>query len=108
MEKKAYIYKNSELAGYLSNENNEYLFIYSDKYFTDSTKPAICLSLPKTKKEHRSKILFPFFFGLLAEGEQKLLQCRKLRIDENDDFTRLIKTAGNTIGAISVKEEIEK
>ena len=106
MEKKAYIYNNNELAGYLSYEDNEYLFRYDDNYFTDITKPAVCLSLPKTEKVHRSKVLFPFFFGLLAEGEQKYLQCRKLKIDENDDFTRLIKTASNTIGAISVKEEI--
>ena len=33
------------------------------------------------------------------------MQCRLLKIDENDDFTRLIKTAGeDTIGAITVKE----
>jgi serine/threonine-protein kinase HipA len=106
MEKKAYIYNNNKLAGYLSYEDNEYLFRYDDNYFNDKSKPAVCLSLPKTDKVHRSKVLFPFFFGLLAEGEQKKLQCRKLRIDENDNFIRLIKTAGNTIGSISVKEEI--
>jgi serine/threonine-protein kinase HipA len=34
----------------------------------------------------------------------KDIQCRLLRIDENDDFTRLLQTAGDdTIGAITVK-----
>ncbi|TSA30729.1 MAG: phosphatidylinositol kinase [Ignavibacteriales bacterium] len=106
MKKQAEIYYNNELAGYLIYTNQEYIFQYDEKYFNDGTKPSISLSLPKTELEHRSKILFPFFFGLLAEGDQKYLQCRKLKIDENDHFTRLIKTASNTIGAISVKEVI--
>lgn len=35
-----------------------------------------------------------FFFGLLSEGINKDIQCRLLKIDEDDDFTRLIQTAG--------------
>ena len=58
----------------------------------------------KSEKEFYSDILFPFFYGLLAEGEEKVLQCRTLKIDENDHFTRLLKTADeNTIGAITVR-----
>jgi hypothetical protein len=42
---------------------------------------------------------------LLAEGENKLLQCRLLKIDEYDHFTRLLRTcATETIGGITVKE----
>jgi serine/threonine-protein kinase HipA len=49
--------------------------------------------------------LFPFFYGLLAEGENKDMQCRILKIDENDSFTRLLKTASeDTIGGVIVKE----
>jgi serine/threonine-protein kinase HipA len=34
----------------------------------------------------------------------KDIQCRLLKIDQEDDFTRLISTAGKeTIGAITVK-----
>jgi serine/threonine-protein kinase HipA len=48
--------------------------------------------------------LFAFFQGLLAEGINKDIQCRLLKIDENDDFLRLLQTAGNdTIGAVTVK-----
>jgi len=50
-----------------------------------------------------------FFYGMLAEGINKDIQCRLLKIDEEDDFTRLIKTAGeDTIGAITVKELTEE
>lgn len=50
-------------------------------------------------------MLFPFFFGLLAEGENKALECRLLRIDEDDHFSRLLRTCTtDTIGGITVRE----
>ena len=103
---KAGVYYNGKLAGILEkNSSTSYVFTYIDDYFTDSTMPEISLSFPKTQKEYKSKELFAFFFGLLAEGVNKDIQCRLLKIDENDDFTRLIKTAGeDTIGAVTVKE----
>jgi serine/threonine-protein kinase HipA len=67
--------------------------------------PAISLTLPKREAVFQSRVLFPFFFGLLAEGENKLLECRLLRIDEEDHFTRLLRTcATETIGGITVRE----
>lgn len=104
--KRGAVYYNSLLTGHLEKRGpDDYRFEYEDSYVTDPLKPAISLSLPKTQREHQSKVLFPFFYGLLAEGINKEIQCRLLRIDENDDFTRLLKTAGDdTIGAITVKE----
>ena len=67
--------------------------------------PAISLSLPKTQAFFESVQLFPFFYGLLSEGINKEMQCRTMKFDENDHFTRLVKTAGqDTIGAITLKE----
>lgn len=106
MDKKAAVYINDELAGYLVQTENEYIFQYDEIYFADSSKPAISLTFPKSQKEYHSTYLFPFFFGLLSEGDMKILQCRKLGINENDHFTRLLKTAQNTIGAVQIKEAI--
>jgi len=106
MERKAEVYLNDSLSGYLIQTDDEYIFIYTDKYLNDFNKPAISLSLSKNEKEHHSKFLFPFFFGLLSEGDLKTIQCRKLGINENDHFKRLIKTAHNTIGAVTIKEVI--
>ncbi|HXB46039.1 MAG TPA: HipA N-terminal domain-containing protein [Puia sp.] len=102
----AVVYNNGTVAGLLEKAAaDDYRFTYEDAYLADASMPSISLSLSKTKKEHQSKVLFPFFFGLLAEGINKDIQCRLLRIDENDDFTRLLKTAGeDTIGAITIKE----
>jgi len=63
------------------------------------------LSFPKQKAAFESAVLFPFFFGLLAEGENKALQCRILKIDEADHFTRLLKTCTTeTIGGVTIRE----
>lgn len=109
MKKKAAIYNNKILAGYLEKtEEREYIFQYDKEYFNNPKTSAISLTLPKSKEIYRSKVLFPFFYGLLAEGVNKLTQCRLLKIDEQDHFSLLLKTAkSDTIGAITVKELLE-
>ena len=106
MEKRAKVYYNDALAGFLVKTDNKYMFKYSSEYLTAGKYPAISLSFPKTNSEYTSSELFPFFLGLLAEGDEKEIQCRLLGIDENDHFTRLIKTAHYPIGAVSVVEEV--
>ena len=108
MSAKGEVYNNSVLAGVLEKtDTQEYVFRYDQRYFDDPACPAISLSFPKSHQEYRSSNLFPFFFGLLSEGVNKQTQCRLLRIDENDDFTLLLKTASNdTIGSITIKEGI--
>ena len=101
---KAAVYNNKVFAGTLEKTKEGYFFTYSDEYFNDVQSPAISLSLSKKQKQYVSKYLFPFFSGLLSEGVNKQIQCRTLRIDERDDFTRLIRTANTeTIGAITIK-----
>ncbi len=99
------IHHNGIFAGTLTEENhNQFVFRYDDNYFSDSSKPAISLTFPKTKKEYRSAFLFPFFFNMLSEGANRLLQSKHLRIDEEDSFGLLMATAQlDTIGAVTVK-----
>ncbi|MEW6652390.1 MAG: HipA N-terminal domain-containing protein [Bacteroidota bacterium] len=104
MTKSAEVYYNETLSGYLSKTSRGYIFEYADNYYLDNTKPALSLTLPKTQKVYYSEKLFSFFYGLLSEGDLKTIQCRVLGINENDHFTRLIKTASNTIGAVKIKE----
>ena len=100
------VYNNNALAGIISKlDDGTYVFEYNDGYFTDATKPAISLTLPKSKKIYTASFLFPFFFNLLSEGSNKKLQSIYLKIDEDDHFTFLLKTAAHeTIGAIRVEE----
>ena len=105
MSKKGFVFFNNSLAGTLERLGDEYIYTYDPQYLINRSMPPIALAFPKTCSEYRSPVLFPFFYGLLAEGDEKAIQCRTLKIDENDHFTRLLKTAGvNTIGAITVRE----
>jgi len=103
----AYIYDRDTLAGELEFNGKFYSFVY-DKAFLNSTKnQAISLTLPKQKEPFVSDYLHPFFSNLLAEGNLKKLQCKKLKIDESDEFTRLLKTAtDDTIGTITIREKL--
>ncbi len=100
------VYNNKIIAGkIIETDKREFIFRYSNDYFFDNTKPAISLTISKSKQEHYSKNLFPFFSNMISEGVNKMIQCRKLSIDENDHFGLLLKTGGDeTIGAIRVVE----
>ena len=102
---KALVYNNQIPAGILEKTEEGYVFTYLDEYYNNTSNPAISLSFSKNQKQYHSKYMFPFFSGLLTEGFNKQMQCRMLKIDERDDFTRLIKTAvTETIGAITLKQ----
>jgi len=93
------------LAGILEYDDEKYIFTYDEEFLKFKESTAISLTLPKQKEPFISNELHPFFSGLLAEGSLKELQCKKLKIDEDDDFTRLIHTAiDDTIGTITIGE----
>ncbi len=103
MTTKARVYYNRILAGYLTKEATEYQFLYDTAYLSGDF-PAISITLPKQSEVFRSKVLFPFFFGMLSEGENKKIICKTNKIDENDYFNLLLKSACfNTIGAITIE-----
>jgi serine/threonine-protein kinase HipA len=92
-------------AGLLSRDATGYRFTYFPEYLQNAQAPAISLTLPKREDPYTSPVLFPFFFGLLAEGDDKALQCRLLRIDEDDHFTRLLRTCHvETMSGVTVRE----
>lgn len=95
---------NGRLAGVLRKTGQQYTFRY-DATYLQSNRPAISLTLPKRPEVFVSPVLFSFFYGLLAEGVAKQIQCQELRLAENDHFTRLLRTAHTeTIGAVTVRE----
>jgi HipA-like protein len=103
--RKANVYCRGVLAGVLGKDRAGYRFQYVPEYLRGSQCPAISLSFPKQEAAFESVVLFPFFFGLLAEGDDKALQCRIFKIDEDDHFTRLLKTCETeTIGGVTFQE----
>jgi HipA-like protein len=96
-----------EFAGRIHRDDDgRYRFAYETEYLLRPGARAVSLTLPLRREPFDASVLFPFFSGLLAEGVLKELQCRLLRIDPDDDFTRLLETAGHdVIGAVTVEEE---
>ena len=104
--RRAQVYVNGRPAGVLTREDDgSYTFGYDRNYLQDPAATAVSLTLPKREEPYRSEYLFPFFFNMLSEGANKAIQSRILKIDGNDYFTLLLKTAHtDTIGAVTVKE----
>ena len=103
--RRANVYCRDILAGVLDEVEAGYRFQYLPEYLLRPERPAISLTFPKREPAFESTVLFPFFFGLLAEGDNKVLQCRILRIDQDDHFTRLLKTCEvETIGGVTIRE----
>ncbi len=104
--RQAQVFCNGVLAGLLTEtEEGTYVFTYDNLFFLDENRTAISLSFPKSQKKFVSRELFPFFYNMLSEGANKAVQCRSLKIDENDAFGLLLATAHtDTIGAITVKK----
>ncbi len=104
--RRARVYRNGTLAGTLSEaEGGSYIFTYDSAYYKDNSKPDISLTIPKKQLRHNSEHLFPFFYNMLSEGTNRVIQSKQLKIDEKDFFGLLLATAQyDTIGAITVKQ----
>src|SRR4051812_14420781 len=79
--RRANVYCRGILAGTLEKDRERYRFRYVPEYLESPKYPAISSSFPKEDRAFESAHLFPFFFGLLAEGDDKSLQCRLFKID---------------------------
>ena len=96
------------LAGCIEQrDDGRFCFTYRPEYLARIGARPVSLTLPLRAEPFESPVLFPFFSGLLAEGNLKELQCRLHRIDPDDDFTRLLKTTRHdVIGAVTIEEEL--
>ena len=103
------VYRRGMLAGRIEElPDAGYRFTYDTGYLASAEPKPVSLTLPLQVEPIVSPTLFPFFYGLLAEGNLKAMQCQKLKLDKNDHFGRLLKTAGSdTIGDVTVVEETE-
>lgn len=103
--RKCKVYVHGIEAGILTETDNprEYIFKYTKEYLEKEVAP-VSLTMPLRDEEYRSTILFPYFFNLLSEGENRAIQSSLHHLDKNDDFGILLATAQyDTPGAVTVK-----
>lgn len=99
------VFVHDQKAGVLKEISRQnYEFDYDRDYLQKQNAVPVSLTLPLSDKPYHSKVLFPFFFNMLSEGENRELQSRLQHIDKDDDFGILLATAQyDTIGAVTVK-----
>jgi serine/threonine-protein kinase HipA len=103
------VYVHGIKAGILTEDDSrEYIFVYDKPYLLEEKNPPVSLTLPLREEPYRSPVLFPFFFAMLSEGENRQVQSQLLRIDADDDFGILLSTASyDTIGSVTIKPIIQ-
>ena len=108
MRRAKVLYKNEHAGTLTQLDDGSFEFAYLDVWVLNPAKPAISLTLPKSKESYHSAFLFPFFFNMLPEGSNKQSVCYHLRIDQDDDFGILMATSKtDTIGAVRVVKDNE-
>ncbi len=102
MARQAHIYYQEKLAGILSETDNGYLFQYSAEYLNEPDAKSISLTIPLSQGVYHSKVLFPFFDGLIPEGWLLEIGEKHWKLNSRDRFELLINLCRDTIGAVSV------
>lgn len=75
--RKAEIYFKDNLAGILTETESGYEFRYNKEYLDNKGSDPVSLTLPLSEKPYQSKILFPFFDGLIPEGSTLLQRLHR-------------------------------
>ena len=103
MTRRADIYYCDRLAGRLDElDGGGYRFVYDREYLPDGE--AVSLTLPLQDAPFESPELFSFFAGLVPEGWYLRIVSRTLKVDPTDTFGLLLKTCGDCIGSVGVRE----
>ena len=100
--KKAEIKIQNETAGWLTQDENGYHFVYDEAYIQNDNAEPISLTLPLKDKVFTSKMLFPFFDGLIPEGWLLDIAEKNWKLNPRDRMGLLLACCKDCIGAVSV------
>ena len=105
MAKTATVLYDGVLAARLSETDDGYMLQYDEQYLRQADSKSISLTLPKKEESYASKVLFPFFDGLIPEGWLLDIAVDHWKVKANDRFELLLTTCRDTIGAVTVEPE---
>lgn len=93
-----------QLAGIITEDDEGFHFTYDNQYLKSENAEAISLTMPLHTKTVSSKILFPFFDGLIPEGWLLDLTAKNWKLDVRDRMSILLVSCIDCIGAVSIEE----
>ena len=106
--RQAQVYHKNKLAGEIRETDEAFIFQYNAEYLATADSKPVSLTLPLQQQEFTSKILFPFFDGLIPEGWLLNIALTNWKINPNDRFGLLLSLCKDSIGCVSIiSKEIE-
>jgi len=103
--RKAKVCMHNELAGFLTESEDGYSFVYEIEYLTGSSAKPVSLTLPLQDKPHVSRTMIPFFDGLIPEGWLLEIAEKNWKLNARDRMGLLLACCRNCIGAVSIEED---
>lgn len=100
--RKAEIKFNEHTAGFLTQDENGFHFIYEKSYLSSEHPLPVSLTLPLQEDAFDSEVLFPFFDGLIPEGWLLDIAEKNWKLNPRDRMGLLLACCKDCIGAVSV------
>ncbi len=101
----AKVYYHDKIAGILSETEEGYVFRYDTDYLQAREVEPVSLTLPLSEEPYLSKVMFPFFDGLIPEGWLLDIAEKNWKIDARDRMGLLLACCHDCIGAVSIKND---
>ncbi|MFA9219692.1 MAG: HipA N-terminal domain-containing protein [Sediminibacterium sp.] len=101
MREGSVFYKN-EFAGIIQETDDGFEFQYMEEYLSNPLSKPVSLTMPLQQKAYKSKVLFPFFDGLIPEGWLLTIAVSNWKIKPSDRFGLLLTLCKDCIGCVSV------
>jgi len=106
--RKAEIKLHDITAGWLTQDENGYHFVYDTDYLKTKNPEPVSLTLPIQDAPFSNKVLFSFFDGLIPEGWLLDIAEKNWKLNPRDRMGLLLACCKDCIGAVSVIRVNEK
>jgi serine/threonine-protein kinase HipA len=95
----------NQSAGILAETEAGYNFQYDPEYLKTTNAEPVSLTLPLQVEPYTSKVLFPFFDGLIPEGWLLTVVEKTWKLNPRDRMGLLLSCCKDCIGDVSVIPE---
>lgn len=103
--RRARILYRDRLAGWLTEDEDGYVFEYAADYLNRVGAEPVSLTLPLRAEPYKQNVLFAFFDGLIPEGWLLNITTKNWKLNPNDRMGLLIACCQDCIGAVGVVGE---
>lgn len=103
--RRAKVHVKEMAAGILSETEEGFVFQYDPDYLQIKEAEPVSLTLPLRSELYFSKVMFPFFDGLIPEGWLLDIAEKNWKINARDRMGLLLVCCKDCIGAVSIIDE---